>query len=219
MALPTPHLRPLSPATVPSGGSEQAETVCLRALCGGAATAKAVAITTGLSLEATQRTLADLAGAGLASASVDGRRWQATPDGQLSNRLLQAFGAGMGEPAAAHAEPPRTARKHKGATGRAAGTERRGGHICASRSPSRVVAGMPVRSDRVCAVLALVAERRQVRIADVSDALGVGKQSINALFQYLKRKALVAQEAHGAPYVLTEHGREVLAEMQRRRAE
>jgi hypothetical protein len=124
-----------------------------------------------------------------------------------------------GEPAAAHARPSRAARKHEGAPGGGAGAERRGRRIGASRSPSRVAAGMSVRSDRVCAVLALAAERRQVRIADVSDALGVARQSINALFQYLKRKALVAQEAHGAPYVLTAHGREVLAEMQRRRAE
>jgi hypothetical protein len=42
MALPTPHLRPLSLTTELPGSSEQAETFCLRALWGGAATAKAV---------------------------------------------------------------------------------------------------------------------------------------------------------------------------------
>jgi hypothetical protein len=77
---------------------------------------------------------------------------------------------------------------------------------------------LPVRSDRVCAVLALLAERGHGRSADVSEALGVGRQSINALFQYLKRKALVGQDGRGAPYVLTPRGQEVLAEMRRRRA-
>jgi Mn-dependent DtxR family transcriptional regulator len=79
---------------------------------------------------------------------------------------------------------------------------------------------LPVRSDRACAVLALLAERGQAQIPEVRDALEVARTSINALFQYLKRKALVRRDetAAGSPYVLTERGREVLAEMQRRRA-
>jgi DNA-binding PadR family transcriptional regulator len=79
---------------------------------------------------------------------------------------------------------------------------------------------LPVRSDRVCAVLGLLAERGHARIIDVRDALGVAQPSINALFQYLKRKALVRTDADElrSPYILTARGREVLAEMRRRRA-
>jgi DNA-binding MarR family transcriptional regulator len=79
---------------------------------------------------------------------------------------------------------------------------------------------LPVRSDRVCAVLALLAERGQAQITDVRDALDVAHRSINALFQYLKRKALVRKDGQElrSPYVLTPQGREILAEMQRRRA-
>ncbi len=79
---------------------------------------------------------------------------------------------------------------------------------------------LPVRSDRVCAVLGLLAERGHAQITDVRDALGVAQPSINALFQYLKRKALVRKDGDEmrSPYVLTERGCEVLAEMQRRRA-
>jgi DNA-binding IclR family transcriptional regulator len=79
---------------------------------------------------------------------------------------------------------------------------------------------LPVRSDRACAVLALLAERGHAQIPDVCAALGIARPSVNALLQYLKRKALVLRDAAtpGAPYVLTPHGREVLAEMQRRRA-
>ena len=79
---------------------------------------------------------------------------------------------------------------------------------------------LPVRSDRVCAVLSLLAECGHLHITEVRDALCVAHQSINALFQYLKRKALVRQDGteRGAPYTLTAQGYEVLAEMQRRRA-
>jgi DNA-binding IclR family transcriptional regulator len=79
---------------------------------------------------------------------------------------------------------------------------------------------LPVRSDRVCAVLGLLAERGQAQISDAGDVLGVAQPSINALFQYLKRKTLVRKDGEElrSPYVLTERGREVLAEMQRRRA-
>ena len=79
---------------------------------------------------------------------------------------------------------------------------------------------LPVRSDRVCAVLTLLAERGHAQITDVRDTLGVAHSSINALFQYLKRKSLVRKDGEElrSPYVLTGRGREVLAEMQRRRA-
>jgi DNA-binding IclR family transcriptional regulator len=79
---------------------------------------------------------------------------------------------------------------------------------------------LPVRSDRVCAVLALLAERGHAQITEVRDALGVAHASINALFQYLKGKSLVRKNGREmrSPYVLTAHGHEVLAEMQRRRA-
>ncbi len=79
---------------------------------------------------------------------------------------------------------------------------------------------LPVRSDRVCAVLTLLAERGHAQITDVRDALAVAQPSINALFQYLKRKSLVRKDGEElrSPYVLTDRGREVLAEMQRRRA-
>ena len=79
---------------------------------------------------------------------------------------------------------------------------------------------LPVRSDRVCAVLTLLADRGHAQITDVRDALAVAHRPINALFQYLKRKSLVRKEGEElrSPYVLTGRGREVLAEMQRRRA-
>lgn len=79
---------------------------------------------------------------------------------------------------------------------------------------------LPVRSDRVCAVLTVLAERGHAQIIEVRDALGIPHRSINALFQYLKRKSLVRKDGEEtrSPYALTTHGREVLAEMQRRRA-
>ena len=79
---------------------------------------------------------------------------------------------------------------------------------------------LPVRSDRVLAVLSLLAEREHAQIIDVRDALGVPHQSINALFQYLKRKGLVRKEGKGrpAPYALTGEGREALSELHHRRA-
>jgi predicted transcriptional regulator len=79
---------------------------------------------------------------------------------------------------------------------------------------------LPVRSARVCAVLALLAERGPTQMTGVRDTLGIPHRSINALLQYLKRKALVQKdgEEQRSPYVLTPHGREVLSELQRRRA-
>jgi DNA-binding IclR family transcriptional regulator len=79
---------------------------------------------------------------------------------------------------------------------------------------------LPVRSERVFDVLSLLAERGQAQITQVRDVLGVPHPTINALFQYLKRKALLRKDGTVArsPYVLTAHGGEILAEMKRRRA-
>jgi DNA-binding IclR family transcriptional regulator len=77
-----------------------------------------------------------------------------------------------------------------------------------------------VRSDRVLEVLSLLAERGRAQITEARDALGVPHQSINALFQYLKRKSLVAKDGQDlrAPYRLTDEGSEALAELRHRRA-
>jgi len=79
---------------------------------------------------------------------------------------------------------------------------------------------LPVRSDRVFAVLSLLAERGGAQIIEVRDALRVPHRSINALFQYLKRKCLIRKEGENlrAPYALTDDGREVLTELHHRRA-
>jgi DNA-binding IclR family transcriptional regulator len=79
---------------------------------------------------------------------------------------------------------------------------------------------LPVRSDRVFAVLSLLAERGRAQITDVRDSLGIPHRSINALFQYLKRKCLVGKEGESlrAPYALTVEGREALTELHHRRA-
>jgi len=77
-----------------------------------------------------------------------------------------------------------------------------------------------VRSDRVLAVLSLLAERGRAQITEVRDALGVPHRSINALFQYLKRKSLVRKDGKDlrAPYRLTDEGSEALTELRHRRA-
>jgi DNA-binding MarR family transcriptional regulator/biotin operon repressor len=49
----------------------------------------------------------------------------------------------------------------------------------------------PVESERVRKVLSLILDAGALRIRDVTDALGIARQSINALMQYLKRKHLV----------------------------
>jgi len=88
--------------------------------------------------------------------------------------------------------------------------------LVASAAPPR----LPVESDRVMAVLSLISDAGRVRIHEVGTVLGIPLPSINALFQYLKRKALVQKrgpEPH-APYELTDAGRRVLAEMIGRRA-
>lgn len=78
---------------------------------------------------------------------------------------------------------------------------------------------LPVRSDRVFAVLSLLAERGRAQITEVRDALEIPYRSMNALFQYLKRKCLVRREKESlrAPYVLTDEGCEALTELHHRR--
>jgi DNA-binding IclR family transcriptional regulator len=68
--------------------------------------------------------------------------------------------------------------------------------------------------------LAVVADAGGIHVRDISDALGLPRQSVNALMQYLKRKALVEQtgEKAGSPYALTEAGRSTLSQMTQRRA-
>ena len=79
---------------------------------------------------------------------------------------------------------------------------------------------LPVESDRVRAVLSAIRDARSVRIRDLKNALEIPQPSINALMQYLKRKALVQKtsEEQAAPYSLTEKGLDALTEMARRNA-
>jgi DNA-binding IclR family transcriptional regulator len=79
---------------------------------------------------------------------------------------------------------------------------------------------LPFRSDRVQSVLSYLESHGPIRTRDVGLALGVGKATINALMQYLKRKNAVrlVSDAHFAPYELTAEGREILAAMERRAA-
>lgn len=78
---------------------------------------------------------------------------------------------------------------------------------------------LPVRSDRVHAVLQAVAEAGALRIRDLKDLMKLPQSHINALMQYLKRKGLVTKTGeYGAAYCLTERGRATLAEMILRRA-
>lgn len=79
---------------------------------------------------------------------------------------------------------------------------------------------LPVESDRVHAVLSAIRDARSLRIRDLSNSLQIPHASINALMQYLKRKALV-QKTSGeltAPYSLTGRGLEALTELARRHA-
>jgi predicted transcriptional regulator len=78
---------------------------------------------------------------------------------------------------------------------------------------------LPVESDRVLTVLSHIATAGQLRIRDISGMLGIPLTSINALFQYLKRKSLVQKQGRHlqAPYRLTDFGNQALAEMIRRR--
>ena len=79
---------------------------------------------------------------------------------------------------------------------------------------------LPVESDRVYAVLSAILAARSLRIRDLRDALKIPHASINALMQYLKRKALVQKTGRelNAPYSLTDKGLEALTEMTRRHA-
>jgi len=88
------------------------------------------------------------------------------------------------------------------------------------RSAARRAGPLPlkVKSDRVLGVLSYLAEQGETRIRDVRDALGVSRISMNALFQYLKRRGLVKKVARdlNAPYALTTEGSDTLAELTRR---
>jgi len=79
---------------------------------------------------------------------------------------------------------------------------------------------LPVESDRVRAVLSAILDTGSLRIRNVGDMLKIPPDSIRALMQYLKRKALVQKtgKEFAAPYALTDKGREALAEMTRRQA-
>jgi predicted transcriptional regulator len=79
---------------------------------------------------------------------------------------------------------------------------------------------LPVESDRVRKVLSAILDSGALRIRDVTNALRVPHQSINALMQYLKRKHLVKKSGQefNAPYSLTDEGRAALKEMTRRHA-
>lgn len=79
---------------------------------------------------------------------------------------------------------------------------------------------LPVESDRVHAVLSAMRDARSLRIRDLKVALEIPHASINALMQYLKRKALVQKTGRelAAPYSLTNKGLDTLTEMERRLA-
>jgi Mn-dependent DtxR family transcriptional regulator len=79
---------------------------------------------------------------------------------------------------------------------------------------------LPVESDRVRVVLSTIRDCGSLRIRDAAEELRMPHQSLNALFQYLKRKRLIAKtrkDVH-APYSLTDDGRATLTEMIRRAA-
>jgi len=78
---------------------------------------------------------------------------------------------------------------------------------------------LPVESDRIHQVLSAILDSGELRIRDLSTALRIPNQSMNALMQCLKRKRLVkknGQQLH-SPYSLTAQGLAALAEMTRRR--
>jgi Mn-dependent DtxR family transcriptional regulator len=87
------------------------------------------------------------------------------------------------------------------------------------RNPARAPR-LPVESDRVRVVLSTIRDRGSLRIRDATERLRIPHQSLNALFQYLKRKRLIAKTGNGlhAPYSLTDDGRATLTEMIRRAA-
>ena len=69
-------------------------------------------------------------------------------------------------------------------------------------------------------MLSAILDVGTLRIRDVMKVLGIERQSINALMQYLKRKELVRKngEGYNASYLLTDKGHTTLLEMTRRRA-
>jgi len=77
----------------------------------------------------------------------------------------------------------------------------------------------PVESDRVRKVLSAILDCGELRIRDVTNALSVPHQSIDALMQYLKRKRLVKKSGPDLPstYALTAQGLAALAERTRSR--
>jgi len=92
------------------------------------------------------------------------------------------------------------------------------------RRPKKANAEKPPRqglhSERVRAVLSVLADAEALRIKEVSDLLRWPLQSTNSVLQYLKRKALVEKRGDvlGAPFALTPLGRITLAQMTQRRA-
>jgi predicted transcriptional regulator len=78
---------------------------------------------------------------------------------------------------------------------------------------------LPVESERVRKVLSTIFDSGELRIKDVTNALSVPHQSMNALMQYLKRKRLVKKSGRDlhSPYALTAQGIAALAEMTRSR--
>jgi DNA-binding IclR family transcriptional regulator len=79
---------------------------------------------------------------------------------------------------------------------------------------------LPLRSDRVVAVLSAILDAGALRIRDIGDSLRIPQDSTRALIQYLKRKKMVQKtdQTFYAPYSLTEKGIETLSEMTRRLA-
>jgi DNA-binding IclR family transcriptional regulator len=94
-------------------------------------------------------------------------------------------------------------------------------HPQCSQSARRAQAlRLPVESDRIRNVLSVILDSGELRIKDVTNALSLPPQSMNALMQYLKRRRLVKKStrAHNSPYSLTAEGLAALAEMTRRQA-
>jgi DNA-binding MarR family transcriptional regulator len=76
---------------------------------------------------------------------------------------------------------------------------------------------LPVRSDRVRSVLDHLADSGPARTTEVARELGIDRQSMNALMQYLKRRGLVVKTGQGfAPHAVTQEGQRVRDEFARR---
>jgi DNA-binding IclR family transcriptional regulator len=91
---------------------------------------------------------------------------------------------------------------------------------CAQSTRRAPALRLPVESDRIRNVLSIIMDSGELRIKDVTNALSLPPQSMNALMQYLKRRHLVKKSggAHNSPYSLTAEGLAALAEMTRRQA-